>query len=116
MKIQTIKSEVTFERKTTINPEVIESLKNSRLGSKSADKLLGYITKTIEKVDGDGFYLLDSAKVSKDKKRLTLTGKFATPQYVDNVSFTVRTRDPEVEVQKSVLKFIKNFKPTIIES
>lgn len=116
MKIQSINSNVTFEKNTIIRPEVIESLNNSRLGSETATRLLGHITKTIKEIEGDGFYLFNSANVSRDKKRLTLIGKFATNKFVDNVSFTIRTRDAEEEVQKSVKKYIKNFKPTIIES
>lgn len=116
MKIQTVKSQVSFERKSIVQPHVLDTLNNSRLESQTAKKLLGYVQKTLNGVEGDGFYLFDGAKISRDRKRLTLIGKFATNTSVDNVLFTIRTKDPKKEIQKSVLKYIKNFKATPIEN
>jgi len=107
MKIQSVKSQVSFEKKAIFDEPVKKAL-HKRLNSSGAELLLDKIHASLANLTGDEVYLFNSSKISRDKRRITLFGKYKTKNSAKDVEITVNSRASQEKIQNSFDRYTNN--------
>lgn len=104
MKIQSTKSQVTFEKTAFVNGRGLGNLYKN-LGNKTTNEFLEKITTAAKKIPGKEFYFLNRSQINGDS--VTLKGKYANGKNVERVTITLNLKSNQEEVQKEFEKTTK---------
>lgn len=104
MKIQSTKSQVTFEKTAFVNGRGLGYLYKN-LGTKKTDEFLTKISNATKQIPGKEFYFLNRSQIVGDT--VTLKGKYATDKSVERFSIILNLKSKQDEIQT---KFIEETK------
>lgn len=108
MKIQSVRSQVTFEKKEAIIGKPVQESIKKKLKYSDADTFLGKIYTAVANLSGDEVYLFNASKISRDKRRITLFGKYKAKSSAKDVEITLNSKASQKKIQSSFDRYSKS--------
>lgn len=111
MRIQSTKSNVSFEKTAFINGIGLGNLYKN-IGTKRTDELISKVSNAAKQIPGKEFYFLNRSQIVGDI--VTLKGKYATDRSVERFTINLNLKSPQADIQKEFEKETNKLKLTDI--
>lgn len=105
MKIQSVKSNIAFERKIDIEPvkeDILRRFDSKKNGN--GDLFINKLTQAVEGIPGEETYQIASGKISGDLRRVTLNGIY---DGIHDISITVNSLASVEKIRSSFARYAK---------
>jgi len=108
MKIQSVQSQVAFASKEAVIGKPVQNAVQQKLKASGAQSFFDKIYTAVGNLSGDEVYLFNSSKISRDKRRITLFGRYKAKDNAKDVAITLNSKASQKKIQSSFNRYTKN--------